>query len=140
MTTGRERTEYERVEYGPGTTAGQSETRMREEGQQAAYRVRAEGEQTAYRAREQGEQVKQTVASQLHTAAEKLRGQAHEGGQANLAYRVADPLDRSAQYLGSHSLPQIGSDIRRSANEHPVWAAAGVFATAFLVGRLLRRR
>jgi hypothetical protein len=124
METGREEREHRRV-----TGPEEMETRLREQGQRIGYQ-----------AREQGEQMRENVASGLHTAAEKLRQQSMERGQPELARRVADPLDRSAQYLGTHSLPEIQSDITRTARERPLLAAGGVFVTAFLVGRLLRRR
>jgi len=112
--------------------------RMEYEG--TGERLPEEGQRAQQRARQQGEQFKNDLASGLHTAAQRVREQSREMERPGLAMRVADPLDRSAQYLGSHSLPQIRDDISRTAQEHPLWAAAGVFATAFLVGRLLRRR
>jgi hypothetical protein len=129
MTTGREEREYVRAEYGMGTRPEGAEARLREEGERAQHR-----------AREQGEELKQNVAGGLHTAAETIREQAGQRGRQDLGTRVADPLDRSAQYLSTHSLPQMRDDAMRTAQEHPLWTAAGVFATAFLVGRLLRRR
>ena len=119
MTTGRERVEYKAEEV----TA-----RAQEEGQQMGYRVE-----------KQGEQLKETVAGRLHATAERLREQSQEQGQPALS-RVAEPMERSAQYLSSHSLSEISQDAQKTAQEHPLWTAAGVFATAFLVGRLFRRR
>ncbi len=124
MTTGRGEKQYVRAEYEAGVAPGVTPEQYRERARQAAYM-----------AEQQGEQFKQSVASGLHTAARTL-----ERGQPGLATRAAEPLERSAQYLESHSIPQIGSDARRTAREHPLWTAAGVFAAAFLVGRLLRRR
>lgn len=123
MTTGRERMEYE-----SGPTPEELRVRTRE------------GRSTAYEAQAQGEHLKESVASGLHTAAERLRDRSREMGQPGLAGRVAEPLDRSAGYLGTHSLSQISHDANIYAREHPLVTAAGVFASAFLVGRLLRRR
>ncbi len=129
MTTGgRGEREYMHAEYTMGTRPEGAESTIREQ-----------GERMGYRAREQGEQVKGSIASGLHTAAQKLRQQGAERGQEDRISRVAEPLDRSAEYLSSRSLPQMRDDAMRTAQEHPLWAAAGVFATAFLVGRLLRR-
>ena len=109
-------------------------------GEETEARVREQAQRVQQQVERQGEQVKGTVASGLHTAAQRLREQSMQMGRPGLAARVAEPMERSAQYLESRSLPQIGEDARRTAREHPFWAAAGVFATAFLVGRLLRRR
>ncbi len=129
MSTGRETVEYERIQYGPAGATEQGAPEMKEQGQRVQYQ-----------ARQQGEQLRQSVASGLHSAAERVRAQSMGMGRPQLATRVADPMDRTAQYLGSHSLPEIGNDVRRTAQDNPFWAAAGVFAAAFLVGRLLRRR
>ena len=102
--------------------------------------IRTSAEQGQYQAQKLGEKARQSLAGGLHTAAERLRHQARERGQPSLANRLAEPLERSAQYLGTHSLSQIGHDANLYVREHPLTAAAGVFATAFLVGRLVRRR
>lgn len=102
----------------------------------AGRQVEQQAQQAQYRA----EDLRERAASGLHSAAQALRHQGGERGQANLASRVAEPMDRSAQYLDTHSLTQIRSDLSEQAREHPLWAAAGVFTAAFLVGRLLRRR
>ncbi len=129
MSTGREQAEYERVEYGTGVRPEETGMRAREQGQRMQYQ-----------AQQQGENIKQSVASGLHTAAQRLQQQGMERGQPSLATRVAEPLERSAQYLGTHSLPEIRNDASVYAREHPLTTAAGVFVAAFLAGRLLRRR
>jgi len=101
--------------------------------------VQQQAEQAQYRAGEAVEDLRERAASGLHSAAQMLRQQAAEHGQAGLASRVAEPMDRGAQYLGSHSWAQIRTDVTEQAQEHPLWAAAGVFTAAFLVGRILRR-
>ncbi|MDI7275916.1 MAG: hypothetical protein QME94_08045 [Anaerolineae bacterium] len=117
-----------------------SREQMSEQAQQAEERLRQQGQRVQYQARQGAENVRQTVASGLHQAAERLRQQGAAMERPTLVSRVAEPLDRGAQYLGSRSLPQIGEDVTRTAREHPVWTAAGVFAAAFLLGRILRRR
>lgn len=109
-------------------------------GEEAEAKVREQAQRAQQQVGRQGEQVKSSVASGLHTAAQRLRERSMEMGQPGLAARVAEPVERSAQYLESRSLPQIGEDARRTVRENPLWMAAGVFAAAFLVGRLLRRR
>jgi len=114
--------------------------RIRSEAEETGARLRGESRETAYRAQEGIENVKHNVASGLHSAARRAREQSAQRGQPGMASRFADPLDRSAQYLDTHSIPQISEDATEYAREHPVLTAAGVFAAAFLVGRLLRRR
>ncbi len=129
MSTGRESVEYGRIQFVAGASSEQGAEEMRQRGQRLQYQ-----------AQQQGEQIRGNVASGLHTAAQRLREQAMQSGRPSLATRVADPMDRTAQYLSTHSLPQMGDDVQRTAREHPFWAAAGVFAAAFLVGRAFRRR
>lgn len=117
-----------------------SSERMGMRPEEMESRAREQGKEMQYQARQRGEQLKGTVSGGLHNVAERLRSQAAERGQPGLASRVAEPIERSSQYLGSHSLSEIGSDARRTAQERPFWAVAGAFAAAFLVGRLLRRR
>jgi hypothetical protein len=99
-----------------------------------------QAQRVAYQAREQGEHLKANVAGGLHTAANRLRQQGAQVGRPSMISRAADPLDRSARYLESHSIDQIGGDVQKTARERPLVAAVTVFAAAFLVGRLLRRR
>ena len=119
------------------STSGEQMGRQAEEMQ---ARLRAQGRETQQQVRQGAESMRENVATGLHTAAQRLRQQGQETGRTNLTSRVAEPLDRGAQYLGSHSWPQIGDAISRQARERPLLAAAGVFAAAFLLGRILRRR
>ncbi len=114
--------------------------RMRFEAERTEAKLRGEGRETAYQARQGVEEAKHNVASGLHGVAERVRQQSAERGQPAWSSRVAEPLDRSAQYLDTHSLPQIREDAGNYVREHPFVAAAGVFTAAFLFGRLLRRR
>jgi len=123
MTTSREQFEQMRRE------AGQTEAQLKEKSQQAAYK-----------AGEGAESVRHSVASGLHSAAERMREQGMEGGQPSFFSRVAEPLDRSARYLEEHSVPEIREDAAGYAREHPITTAVGVFTAAFLLGRFLRRR
>ncbi len=122
------------------TTSREQMERMRFEAEQTEARLREQTRGTEYQARQGAENVKHGLASGLHSAAERVREQATERRQQGFATRVAEPLDRSAQYLDTHSLPQISEDASDYAREHPIMTAAGVFAAAFLLGRLLRRR
>lgn len=122
------------------TSREEMERRMMAEAELTRARVAEQGREMGERGRERAEEVKENVASGLHTAAERLRQQSRERGQPGLATRVADPLDRGAQYLQTHSLSQMREDAMRTAQERPLAVAAGVFVTGFLVGRLLRRR
>lgn len=114
--------------------------RMRFEAERTEAKLRGEGRETAYQARQGVEEAKHNVASGLHGVAERVRQQSAERGQPAWSSRVAEPLDRSAQYLDTHSLPQISQDVGEYAREHPITTAVGVFAATFLIGRLLRRR
>jgi ElaB/YqjD/DUF883 family membrane-anchored ribosome-binding protein len=108
--------------------------------EEAEARAREQAERLQRQAETQGEQVKSNVASGLNTAAQSVRERSVEMGQPGLGARVAEPMERSAMYLQSHSVSQIGEDTRRTVVEHPLWTAVGLFATGYLVGRLVRRR
>ncbi len=116
------------------------ESRARAQAEEAQARLREQGRQMQYRARQGAENVRESVATGMHAAAQRIRQQAPETPRPNLVMRLAEPLDRGADYLQGHNWPQIGNDLRTAAREHPGWAAAGVFVTAFLLGRLMRRR
>ncbi|HOG47439.1 MAG TPA: hypothetical protein PLJ35_12575 [Anaerolineae bacterium] len=122
------------------TTSREQMERMRYEAEQTQARLREQGQEAAYKAQSGAESMKHNIASGLHSTAQTVRSQSKERGQAGLATRLADPLDRSAQYLDTHSLPQISQDAGTYARQHPITAAVGVFAATFLLGRLLRRR
>jgi ElaB/YqjD/DUF883 family membrane-anchored ribosome-binding protein len=117
-----------------------SREQMGREAEQTAAKLEERGREVSYRAGEGFESVKHTLASGLHSAAERMREQPAGGGQPSFFGRVAEPLDRSARYLEEHSLPEISQDATEYAREHPITTAAGVFTAAFLLGRLLRRR
>jgi len=123
MTTGREQT-------------GETERKA----EQTAARLEEKGKGVSYRAGTGVESVKHSLALGLHSAAERMREQPAGGAKPSFFSRVAEPLDRSARYLEEHSLPEIRQDATEYAREHPITTAAGVFAAAFLLGRLLRRR
>lgn len=122
------------------TTSREQMERMKFEAERTEARMREEGRQTAYQTREGVENVKHGVASGLHNAASRVRQQSAERGQPMWTSRVAEPLDRSAQYIDTHSLPQIRQDTGEYVREHPFVSAVGVFTAAFVLGRLLRRR
>lgn len=122
------------------TTSREQMERMKHEAEQTEARLREQGRQVQSTTSEGVESVKHNVASGLHSAAVRAREQATERGQPGLASRIADPMEHSAQYLESHSLPQISEDASSYVREHPIVTAAGVFTAAFLLGRLLRRR
>lgn len=113
--------------------------RMRSEAERMQSQFREQGQEAMYSTQESAEKAKHNIASGLHKAAERAREQSAMRGQPGLASRVAEPLDRGAQYLETHSLPQMSEDAIEYARQHPFVTAAGVFTAAFLVGRLLRR-
>jgi len=121
------------------STSREDMERMRFEAEQTQARLQEQGRQAAHGAREGAENMKHGIASGLHTAAQRTREQSTERGQAGFGSRLAEPLDRSAEYLDTHSLPQISGDASTYVREHPITTAVGVFAAGFLLGRILRR-
>ena len=91
-------------------------------------------------ARRRAEGMRENIAGGMHRAAQRLRERSQQMERPGMGNRIADPLDRGAMYLQSHTWNQIRGDAMQTAREHPGWVAAGVFAAAFLLGRALRRR
>ncbi len=95
------------------------------------------------RASEMGTGAKNRVAGGLDAAANRLEGvtgpDAPGGPRADdAAHRVAGGMHSGAEYLRSSDWEQVRTDLERSARQSPLRTLAVLFATGFVVGRLLR--
>jgi uncharacterized protein (TIGR02284 family) len=83
------------------------------------------------------------VADTLDAAADRLDSAADQraepGGRVGEAgHRVASGMHSSARYLRNTDLDRLRNDLERSAQERPIRTLGILFATGFVIGRLLR--
>ncbi len=88
---------------------------------------------------EQTEQGRQKAATGLDSAADQLRERlSGEGMQGQVGTKVADSLEKTADYLREHETSEIWDDIEQYVQDHPMQAAVGALAAGFLIGRVIR--
>jgi uncharacterized protein (TIGR02284 family) len=83
------------------------------------------------------------VADTLDAAADRLDSAADQrtepGGRVGeVGHRVASGMHSSARYLRNTDFDRLRNDLERSAQERPVRTLGILFATGFVIGRLLR--
>jgi rubrerythrin len=76
------------------------------------------------------------AADRLDTVAEERTAPGNRAGQ--VGQRVASGMHSSASYLRQADLDRVRADLERSAQERPVRTLGILFATGFVIGRLLR--
>jgi rubrerythrin len=114
-------------------------TRLREAGtqmEQLAHRARSAAGAAATTARNR-------VAESLDAAADRLEHAVDErtdrGDRIDeVSHRVTSGMHSSAQYLRNADLDSVRVDLERSARQHPLRTLTLLFATGFVIGRLLR--
>jgi ElaB/YqjD/DUF883 family membrane-anchored ribosome-binding protein len=94
-------------------------------------------------AQARAEDVKREAAKQLNTAAEAIRREARESGQvdADALKRIDDiatRLEKTAGYLNSRSVQDIGGDATKVVVRNPWRAVIVSFVVGFLLGLMLR--
>ena len=94
---------------------------------------------TAEKAKEKADEGIDKAAEGVKGAADKLRERAErqDGMAADAGVKVADTMERSAEYLREHDTEQIFDDLEQYVRKHPMQALAGAIVGGFLVGRLL---
>jgi ElaB/YqjD/DUF883 family membrane-anchored ribosome-binding protein len=94
--------------------------------------------------RKRAEDVRQEVVKQLHSAADLIRKEAKERNAADPtlkdnADKLARGLEKTASYLNSRNIDQLGGEATRVVSHNP-WRSIGlVFVIGLIVGLLLRR-
>ena len=145
------------VEHYPGTPPGQSASNT-QAGQQVTEQAKQQSQQLAQQARQQAselanrgtEQAKNQLASQKHSASQRLtpvqsalRETGHQlrnqgqGPVADYVERAADQVERFSIYLRETEVDEIMDEVRGFARRRPGLfvgsaAAIGFFATRFL--------
>ena len=93
--------------------------------------------------RKRAEDVRQEVVKQLHSAADLIRKEAKERDAdptlKDNADKLARGLEKTASYLNSRNIDQLGGEATRVVSHNP-WRSIGlVFVIGLIVGLLLRR-
>lgn len=80
------------------------------------------------------------AASGIETVAGTLREQATNGNgpTEQAGTKIADGMEKTADYLHEHDAAELFSDVRAYVREHPLHAVAGAAVGGFLLSRLLR--
>jgi ElaB/YqjD/DUF883 family membrane-anchored ribosome-binding protein len=128
--------EYAGVGGGEPGRSGETAERAREYGQQAQEKAAEYGEQ----ARERADEGMDRAGERMGETAARVRERAQERGgmQAEVGTRVADSMERTANYLKEHDTAELMDDVERYVKEHPVQAVAGAVVAGFVIGRILR--
>lgn len=127
--------------------AGRTPEDVRRQAEQTADEIRESVEKKVAELRREAqaraEDMKREAAKQLNTAAETIRREARESGQidADALKRIDDiaaRLEKTANYLNSRSVQEIGSDATRIVVRNPWRAVIVSFIVGFLLGLMLR--
>ncbi|MGQ9889342.1 MAG: hypothetical protein ACUVSX_12740 [Aggregatilineales bacterium] len=119
----------------------------RQQAEQAVEEIRENVEKKVAELRREAqaraEDMKREAAKQLNTAAETIRREARESGQvdADALKRIDDiamRLEKTANYLNSRSVQDIGSDATKVVVRNPWRAVIISFVVGFLLGLMLR--
>jgi ElaB/YqjD/DUF883 family membrane-anchored ribosome-binding protein len=101
--------------------------------------VKEKARDTAEMAKDRADEGIDKAAEGMQGAADKLRDRAEQQGgvAADAGVKVADTMERSAEYLREHDTDQIFEDLEQYVRKHPMQAIAGAVVGGFIVGRLL---
>jgi len=113
------------------------------EAQELAQRTADELKELRRELRKRADQVRVEVVKQLHNAAATIRKEARER-QADQAMRenadkLAKGLEKTANYLSSRDIEQMGGDATETIRRNPWRTLSIIFVIGLLVGLFLRR-
>ncbi len=127
---------YQPAKDAPG--ASKSAEGVQEHVKDAVETAKGYGPDVVQKAKAQADAGLDTAAGGIESAASKLRERAgSDGVQAQAGAKVADTMERSADYLREHDSADIFDDVQRYVKAHPLQTAAGAVIGAFLLGRFL---
>jgi ElaB/YqjD/DUF883 family membrane-anchored ribosome-binding protein len=88
------------------------------------------------------EDVRKEAVKLLHSAAEKIREEAHERSIGEDATRAADEvavgLEKAAHYLNTRSVQEMGQDAKQVVQQYPVRTITIAVVIGILIGLILR--
>src|SRR5215213_2042284 len=79
------------------------------------------------------------TGEQMSTLAQTVREKAPEGKAGEVAFKAADVLDRSGEYLQNADLQMVRGDLERVIREHPIESLLVGVGIGYLVARATRR-
>jgi ElaB/YqjD/DUF883 family membrane-anchored ribosome-binding protein len=106
---------------------------------QTAQGVKDKAKDVGEKAQEKADAGMDKAAEGMQSAAEQVRekAQARGGMTAEAGTKVADTVERGAEYLRDHDSQQLMDDLERFVRDHPMQAVAGAVVGGFILGRLL---
>jgi hypothetical protein len=110
------------------------------QGSDVTTKAREKASEYGQKAQEQADAGIDRAAGGMEKAADKLRSQAlrEEGVRAQAGEKVADGIDKTAEYLREHDTQAILDDVEKYVRRHPVQAIAGAVVGGFVLARVLR--
>jgi ElaB/YqjD/DUF883 family membrane-anchored ribosome-binding protein len=92
--------------------------------------------------RHRADEVRKETVKTLNSAAATIRKEAREATEDSNAHRTADELakslERTAHYLHTHSIDQMGNEATRVVRQNPMRVALIAFAIGLLLGVVMR--
>ncbi len=111
--------------------------------QEIAQRTREELLELGRELRKRAEAVRVEAVKQLHQAADAIRKEARERETDEMmrenADKLAKGLERTAHYLNSHTVEQMGEDAAATVRKNPFRTLGMVFIVGVFIGMFLRR-
>jgi rubrerythrin len=117
-------------------TAADAADRVKETASDAADRVKGAAGDAAVAARHRVADGMDAAADRIDHLAERRAAPDDRAGQ--VGHRVASGMHSGARYVRNADLERIRMDMERSARERPIRTLGILFATGFVIGRLLR--
>lgn len=113
-----------------------------EKADQVVEEIRKEAGELGREIRQRAEDVKKETVKQLHSAAEAIRREVREAKADKEAVQKADELaknlEKTAHYLNTHSVDQMGEQATRVVTKNPWRAVFVALVIGFLLGLMLR--
>jgi ElaB/YqjD/DUF883 family membrane-anchored ribosome-binding protein len=113
-----------------------------EKADQVVEEIKKEAGELGREIRQRAEDVKKETVKQLHSAAEAIRREVREAKADKEAVQKADELaknlEKTAHYLNTHSVDQMGEQATRVVTKNPWRAVFVALVIGFLLGLMLR--
>ncbi len=92
---------------------------------------------------QRAEDVRKEAAKQMNTAAESIRREVRDSKADNEAIKRADEiatrLEKTAHYLNSHSVDQMGEEATRIVTRNPWQAVIASLVVGLILGLIIRK-
>ncbi len=116
----------------------------KEQGSRVTTAVKDQATQVTTQARTalrgQAEDLKNGLASTLDQAAVTVRSRANDMNQGDMGMRIAQPLERSADYLRQTAVDDMPGDLSHSIAANPLRSVAIAFGIGMFLGGMFKRR